>query len=301
MWRWIIDNAEALKVIISFLATVLIAVVGLWVTQKYNEHQLEITRLNNEKQWEITRLKEISNLIPRLGSPNGDESKFSAIALGLYGKEAVPALVALIEDDRPHVWDAILISLEIIGDDAIQPLTTIFEDKRRSERQRGLALYHLGKLNAASAFEYAKDALAGQNLQIRYDAVWAMYFMRKPECIVLLKEALEKEKDVPTRLAMAQALFETADSYHDPEQAGENLIKRELAREIVSQAMKNVQDFRKDQRDWLDWPTIIKVSDRLKNTYPADPEIDAGYKFLYKASEERNVARRKSLGSVSDR
>ena len=99
-----ISFLEIAKLSSSFISTVLIALASVFVTTQYNNKQLE-----------IAQIKEISALIPKLGSTNENERKFSAIALGLYGEGAIPALIAILDDSDEAVRTAGAKSIALIG------------------------------------------------------------------------------------------------------------------------------------------------------------------------------------------
>ncbi len=188
---------EFFKASSTFISSVIIAGTGIFVTNLYNNRQLEISQRQAESELALTRLKEISTLVPKLGSADQSERKFSAIALGLYGKDAIPALVTLLGDDDVQVRVASITSLELIGRDAIIHLEKLIADRRNTANIRGSALYALGQMRAESAFEIAKQALSDEREDpiVRKDAATAMSFLKDPRALDPLLIALQKYRN----------------------------------------------------------------------------------------------------------
>ncbi len=169
----------------TFISTVLIALVSIFVTTQYNNKQLE-----------IAQIKEISTLIPKLGSDNENERKFSAIALGLYGKNAVPPLIAILDDSKQDVRDAGSKSIALIGEEAVPALEEAFRNKKNSENLRATSLWTLGSMNAPSGLTLAREALSdsSENPTVRKDAATALGFLKDKDSIGTLLKVLERAK-----------------------------------------------------------------------------------------------------------
>ena len=177
---------EIVKVSSTFLSTVLIALASFFVTMEYNKKQLE-----------IAQIKEISSLIPKLGSENANERKFSAIALGLYGNGAIPALIAILDDTDQDVRNAGAASIVVIGDVAIPSLERTFSDKKKSTNLRAMSLWTLGAMKAESGLMLASVALADpmENPDVRKDAASALGFIKDSHSTGLLLKVLDHSKD----------------------------------------------------------------------------------------------------------
>jgi HEAT repeat protein len=181
-----ISFLEIAKVSSAFISTVLIAVASIFVTTQYNNKQLE-----------IAQIKEISTLIPKLGSANENERKFSAIALGLYGKGAIPALIAILDDNDQAVRNAGSKSIALIGDAAIPSLERTFLDKKNSPNLRATCLWTLGAMKAESGLTLARASLSDplENPIVRKDAASALGFLKDSNSTELLLRVLDHSKD----------------------------------------------------------------------------------------------------------
>ena len=177
---------EIAKVSSSFISTILIVLVSIFVTTQYNNKQLE-----------IARIKEISTLIPKLGSTNENERKFSAIALGLYGKDAIRPLIAILGDDDQAVRIAAAKSIAVIGDAAIPSLERVFLDKKNSETLRSTSLWTLGVMKAQSGLKLARVSLSDplENPWVRKDAASALGELKDSNSTELLLKVLNQSKD----------------------------------------------------------------------------------------------------------
>jgi len=195
---------EGFKALSTFGSTVVLSAVVALLTNQYNNKQLEIARIN-----------EISSLIPKLGSKDENERKFSAIALGLYGKDAIPALVALLDDPNGEVRLASVTSLELIGDDAVARLHAMFSDKRNSGNVRSSALYALGAMKAPIAYALARQALTDkqEDWVVRKDAANALGYLQDAQSARALAEVLDRVNgnDVQFSLAIVWALGQIRD------------------------------------------------------------------------------------------
>jgi HEAT repeat protein len=177
---------EIAKVSSAFISTVLIALVSIFVTTQYNNKQLE-----------IAQIKEISTLIPKLGSADENERKFSAIALGLYGKGAIPPLIAILDDDDQAVRMAAAKSIALIGDAAIPSLERTFLEKKNSPNQRAASLWTLALMKAQSGFTLARVSLSDplENPWVRKDAAFALGSLKDSNSTELLLNVLNHSKD----------------------------------------------------------------------------------------------------------
>jgi len=164
------NGLEIFKTASTFIASVVIAATGLLATRQYNLSQLE-----------ISRNKILTELIPKLGEPDANVRKFSAMALALYGKHAVPALMPTLTDVSGEVRLAGVQSLSLIGAAAINELTKAYTDRRNSINVRGSAIYALGLMRAPKTYELAAAALENpkEDPDIRKDAATALGFLRE--------------------------------------------------------------------------------------------------------------------------
>jgi len=189
---------EVFKTFSTFFSSVIIASASIVITFTYNNQQLEITQKQAASQMEIARIKEISNLIPKLGSENANERKFSAITLSLYGKSAAPALIALLEDDSPEVRIVSSKALALIGEPAIPDLETAFKDKRNSDNLRSLSIYTLGLLKSDNVFKLALNAIENnsENKFVRKDAATALGMLKDVKSIPTLLKAMQSQTNI---------------------------------------------------------------------------------------------------------
>jgi HEAT repeat protein len=183
---------ELFKAASMFLSSVVIALASFCVTKEYNSKQLA-----------IATNKDLSVLIPRLGSPNSNEQRFAAISLGLYGKEAIPALIAVLDDPRERVGYAAEKSLTLIGDDAIPELMKTYKNRRSSPSLRGWCLFTLGELRAPKASPLALEALRNipGDPNFTENAATALGLLQDTTAIPALLTALQKCKDSDSTLA----------------------------------------------------------------------------------------------------
>jgi HEAT repeat protein len=176
---------EVLKEI-PVICSIIIAGAGLLVTFVYNNQQAI-----------ISRNKELAILIPKLGDPDPRVRKFGAISLALYGKEAIPALMALLRDEDVKVRSAASESLTFIGGDTIvRDLKRVYKDLHKDENLRGQALYSLGLMRDPETYNLAVDALHDprQGRVILWDAVSVLGTMRKEEGSKELIEVLPRSE-----------------------------------------------------------------------------------------------------------
>jgi HEAT repeat protein len=146
------QRLDTFKTFSTFLSSVVIAVASFFATQNYNAGQLE-----------IARNRALSELVPKLGDNDANLRKFTAISLALYGKNAVPALMAVLQDERKEVQLAAMTSLGIIGEPAAADVESTYNDKRNSPLLRANALYTLGLMKNPVAMNLAMAAL--ENIQ----------------------------------------------------------------------------------------------------------------------------------------
>jgi HEAT repeat protein len=181
-----ISFLEIAKLSSSFISTVLIALASVFVTTQYNNKQLE-----------IAQIKEISALIPKLGSTNENERKFSAIALGLYGEGAIPALIAILDDSDEAVRTAGAKSIALIGNAAIPFLERTFHDKRNSVNHRAMSLWTLGNMRAENGLILARASLSDplENPIVRKDAATVLGFLKDRNSTELLLKVLNHSQD----------------------------------------------------------------------------------------------------------
>lgn len=189
------SRIEVFKAFSTFISSVIIASAGIIVTLTYNKQQFEITQKQAVSQMEITRIKEITTLIPKLGSENANERKFSAITLSLYGRSAVPALIAILDDENADVRDASSKALYLIGEPAILELETTFRDRRNSQNVRALSIYTLGLLKSGKAVQLAIEAVEdnSEDRIVRKDAASALGMLKDAISIPALLNAIQSK------------------------------------------------------------------------------------------------------------
>lgn len=192
------SKLEIFKTFSTFFSSVIIALAGIVITTQYNNRQLEITQKQVESQLSLARIKEISTLVPKLGSSNEGERRFSAITLGLYGEDAIPALIAVIEDPKETVRRASAEALAIIGEASIPVLEETYLDKSNNPIKRGMSLYTLGLMKAKGASNHAKSALENtmENPYVRVNAANVIGFLRDKESVEILLSTLRKVKNI---------------------------------------------------------------------------------------------------------
>lgn len=180
-----VKGLEVFKTASMFISSVIIAATGIFATCQYNSGQLE-----------ISRNKEMTGLIPKLGESDANVRKFSAISLALYGKDAVPSLMATLSDENPDVRLAGAKALSIIGDAAIDELTNAYKNQRNDINLRALALYTLGLMRASNAYELAASALENpsENPIVRKDAATVLGLLREKRAAEKLLSALKVSK-----------------------------------------------------------------------------------------------------------
>jgi HEAT repeat protein len=195
---------EYFKVFSTFISSVVIALTGIYLTNKYNSQQLEIARQQAHSQLALARLQEISKIVPKLGSADNNERRFGAIALGMYGIDAVPALLVLLNDPSGDVRLAGTDSLALIGHIAAPKLTEVLLNRRNPTDLRSGAIYALGKMQAAEAFSLASEILSNPNEDpiVRKDAVTAMGFLRDERAVPSLLKRLAEARLTDEELAI---------------------------------------------------------------------------------------------------
>jgi HEAT repeat protein len=206
-------SLETFRTFSTFLSSVVIAGASIVVTVKYNDQQFAITQRQAESQLEIARVKEISNLIPKLGSDNANERKFSAIALSLYGESAVSALIASFDDENSAVREASSRALALIGTPAVPKLIAAYSEKRNPENMRALAMYTLGMLPGEEAMRLAIQAVGNpeENPTVRKDAATALGTMRSVEAVPALIATLTNTGNITLIENSTWALGEIGD------------------------------------------------------------------------------------------
>ncbi|WP_339137694.1 MAG: HEAT repeat domain-containing protein [Candidatus Electrothrix sp. GW3-4] len=207
------SHSGILKGVSTFFSSVVIASASIVVTLTYNSKKLEITNKQAVSQMEIASIKEISKLIPQLGSENAKERKFSAITLSLYGKDAVPALIALLDDEEIEVRNASSKALSLIGEPAVLELETAFKDRQNSANLRGSAIYTLGRMKSRLAIPLALETVAdsSENKIIRKDAANALGMLRSTQGIPVLLKAIQSTSNTILVEAAVWALGEIGD------------------------------------------------------------------------------------------
>lgn len=195
---------EIVKVSSTFISTVLIALASFYVTNQYNSRQLE-----------IAQIKEISALIPKLGAEGENDRKFSAIALGLYGKGAIPALIAILDDSKPEVRIAAAKSIALIGTAAIPSLEQTISNKKNSANLRAMSLWALGQMRAGSGATLARNLLSDpfESPIVRKDAATVLGVLKDGNNTELMLNVLERAKDSDSDLTtnIVWALGQIAD------------------------------------------------------------------------------------------
>lgn len=203
-----------LKIVSTFFSSVVIASASIVVTLTYNSKKLEISNKQAVSQMEIASIKEISKLIPQLGSENANERKFSAITLSLYGKDAVPALIALLDDEEVDVRTASSKALSLIGEPAVSELETTFNDRQNSANLRGSAIYTLGRMRSFRAVPLALETVAdsSENKIVRKDAANALGMLKSTRGLPVLLKAIQSTSNTLLVEAGVWALGEIGDN-----------------------------------------------------------------------------------------
>ncbi len=177
------SRLETFKTFSTFLSSVVIALATFFATWVYNSKQLE-----------ISQNKALSELIPKLGDSVANVRKFNAISLALHGKNAVPALMAIIRDDKQEVRNAAATALGIIGTAAALELINAHNDKRKDQEERAAALYALGLMRHQDAFKMAEEALKneGEDRGVRIDAAEVLGMFRDKRAVETLLAVLKQ-------------------------------------------------------------------------------------------------------------
>lgn len=176
---------EKFKALSLFLSSVVISCVGIYLTHQIAESQTEIARINN-----------ITKMIQIISSENKAERRMAAISLGLYGKSAVPALIALLGDPDGDVRLAATEALSVIGDPAYQVLRERFENKLNDTNVRAGSLYALGKMRNPRVKQLALRALNDEkeDATVKKDAINALGFIKDISATKQLSEILTQSK-----------------------------------------------------------------------------------------------------------
>ncbi len=183
---------ELLKAGSTFISSIIIASAGIYVTAQFNSQQLE-----------ISRNRDLSTLIPNLGSNDPTIRRFSAISLGLYGREAIPALIATLDDEKSEVRSAAVKALTVIGDPAKPELIIAFENQRNDVNLRAMSLLALGEMHEPRAYDFAINALGNpsEDPDVRKDAATVLGFFRREDALSVLLHTLDKSKDTDVTLS----------------------------------------------------------------------------------------------------
>jgi hypothetical protein len=150
----------------------------------------------------------VTDWIATLKNPYGGIRADAAASLGAMGpkaKNAVPALVEALKDERAEVRVEASRALAAIGEAALQPLTKALGDKDRQTRM-GAALGHMGP-NAKSATPALMDALEDPDIPVRCHAAQALWRVsgKANLSVPVLAEALTHTK-AAVRKSAATAL-----------------------------------------------------------------------------------------------
>jgi HEAT repeat protein len=206
--RW----SETFKALSTFVSTVVIAIAGIMVTNRYNDRQLEISRNT-----------QLSALIPQLGDSSENVQRFTAISLSLYGADAVPALVATLDDSRRDVSFEAERALTLIGGDATPILLKTYNQAKTSSHLKAMCLYTLGDLHARQATSIAIDVIqnSSNNDELRENAAKALGFLKdtnSAQCLVSV--LLENQNNVELSKEIILALGQIRDVRVTPELLG---------------------------------------------------------------------------------
>ncbi len=180
------------------LASIIVALAGLYVGYVFNQNQLEIARINNQKQLELTQFREMSGLLPKLVSENINERRYTALALGLYGKVAIRPLITLLNDDDANVRESASKSLSAIGGDAVEPLVNTFRDNHNSDQVRAQSLETLDEMRAQIVLVLSRsvfEARSTSGLRTRETAARIIGNMKDKASVQLLLNYLKAPHD----------------------------------------------------------------------------------------------------------
>jgi HEAT repeat protein len=187
----------------TFISSVVIAVAGIIVTSNYNSKQIELQRQRSENELQLTQLREISSIIPKLGSEHEKDRRFAAIALGLHGPAALPALNAILADTSWSVREASIRSIELIGDTAVPMLIRTFRDERNDINQRAAALWALGRMPSSdSGYTIAMAAMVSpeEDPDVRKDAATVLGMIKNAAALATLRQTLGRSQAGDTLL-----------------------------------------------------------------------------------------------------
>jgi HEAT repeat protein len=207
------NSLELVKAIFPVVSSLIIAVAGVWVTERYNYKQLEVTKeqgfaqlavtkAQSDAQMKIARNKDMVDLIAKLGSSDLTARTISAASLSLYGKDAVPPLIAALGDKSDDVHEAARKALMIIGTDAEPELLRAFGDKGSDDDLKAEVIYILGYIGSTKTFDLAITALSGAMVRpnLRESAAAALGELRDKRAIPELRTLLKKNKGSDSRL-----------------------------------------------------------------------------------------------------
>lgn len=190
---------ETFKALSTFFGSLIIAGAGLWATHTFNEKQLEVTQKQANAQMEVTkeqsnaqtiisRNKDMAGIITNLGSSDDKARRMAAIALSLYGKDAVPVLMATLSDENNEVAEAAERSLAAIGDDVSEQLIKVINDEKADDIIKGRVLYILGLRNHPQAASLARSMLQGSTKSSLQDQKKAYLYSNAVQVIRRLKD-----------------------------------------------------------------------------------------------------------------
>jgi hypothetical protein len=238
---------EFIKTSSIFLSSVVIAFASIIVTMNYNSKQLK-----------IATNKDLSLLIPKLGSNQENEQKFSAVVLGLYGKEAIPALIAILDDGREDVGYAAVKSLTIIGKDAIPDLLKAYKTRGSSPSLKGWCLYALGELGAKEVYALAVEVL--QNMpedtyliqNLNQNAATALGLLEDKKALPDLLTALAKCKNSDS--VFSKTIFWALENIWASSKIGSDEIIKTLTKMEASDSIPFVRYTAHNKIEWYKKP-----------------------------------------------
>ncbi len=187
-----VDWLDLFKAASTFISSVIIALAGIYVTQEYNSKQLEISQRQVDSQIEIARNRELTLLIPQLGDKDAGVKRYSAISLALYGRHAVPALIAALDEENEDVQFVVSRSLSLIPSAAPDLIARFKDDRRNTPTLRSGAIYTLGLLGVDEVYGLASTTLrnSSEDPIVRKRAAEALGVLKDERAVALLLDAL---------------------------------------------------------------------------------------------------------------
>ncbi|MBI3465491.1 MAG: HEAT repeat domain-containing protein [Planctomycetes bacterium] len=143
---------------------------------------------------------------------------WAAVIMADYGvrsKEALPALIEALSDNRPHVRQQVLLALAAVGPDAAPAAPAITQQLAGTESSvKYAAAFALGQIGpaAAAAEQQLSAQLAGKDEFLRMISAWALARIHpenvrmKAQAVNLLMQGL-KNPEPRHRMAAAQGLL----------------------------------------------------------------------------------------------